>query len=100
MTTRHFKQTLRGIAAIGGTTLALALVGCGGYVDVDGYDAAYASAPVGIESYPHYSYNGADVYDVDGHYYRQHEGRWVTYHRVPAEVSRWHDDRGRAERQR
>lgn len=83
---------------------ALALAGCGsGYVELgDGYDAEYAPAPVSIETYPAYVYNGETVYDVDGRFYARHGGRWVRYRHSPPELARWHRDRdrGRAEHQR
>lgn len=98
---------MRALAAAGGLALSLAAAGCGGgYVDVGGYDATYVPAPpVAIESYPHYVYDGAVVYDVDGRFYRRHEGRWVAYRHVPPPLARWHARyhegyRGRALRQR
>ncbi len=63
---------------------ALALVGCGGFVTVDGYDAAYVDAPpVGIEAYPSYEFGDGVVYDVHGRYYHNHGGRWVAYRSPP-----------------
>jgi hypothetical protein len=63
---------------------ALALVGCGGgFVAVDGYDAAYVDAPVGIEAYPAYEFNDGVVYDVNGRWYHNHGGRWVSYRSPP-----------------
>jgi hypothetical protein len=105
MTTRHLYNSPRVLSAVGGLALAvtLGLTGCGsGYVDVGGYDAEYAPAPVGVEAYPTYPYRGETVYDVDGRYYARHEGRWVRYRQAPPEVARWHTDRyrGRAEHQR
>jgi hypothetical protein len=67
---------------------ALALVGCGGYLAVDGYDAAYVDAPVDVEAYPSYAFNDGYVYDVDGRYYHNHGGRWVAYRSEPPEVAR------------
>jgi hypothetical protein len=84
---------------VGAFVVALGLPACGaGYVD--SYDAEYASPPVGYNSYPTYAYRGAPVYDVDGRYYAQRNGRWMRYRHAPPEVERWHYDRGRAERQR
>lgn len=102
MSTRQLSTSPRVLLALGGSVLALALIGCaGGYVDMGGgYDAEYAVAPVGVEAYPAYVYNGETVYDVDGHYYARHSGRWVRYRHAPPEVARWHErSRGRAERQ-
>jgi hypothetical protein len=82
--------------------LALALPACaGGYVDVDGSDAAYVeTAPVGIEAYPRYAFGDGYVYNVNGRYYHRHEGRWVVYRHAPAGMAHVRDERGRAERQR
>jgi hypothetical protein len=79
---------------------AFAVVGCGGgYVAVDGYDAAYVDAPVGIEAYPRYSFQDGYVYDVNGRFYHQHSGRWVAYRSAPPEVLRARaEGRGRVER--
>jgi hypothetical protein len=64
---------------------ALALVGCGGgFVAVDGYDGTYVDAPPpGIEGYPAYEFNDGVVYDVNGRYYHNHGGRWVSYRSPP-----------------
>jgi len=51
-------------------------------------------------SYPRYVYRGMPVYDVDGRFFAQRRGRWVTFRRTPPEVARWHGARGRAEWQR
>lgn len=92
------------IAVAFAPALALGLAGCaGGYIDVDGYDAAYVeAAPVGIETYPRYAFRDGYVYDVNGRFYHQHNGRWVTYRTAPPEVARARaeHERGRALRQR
>jgi len=68
-------------------SLAL-LAGCGGYVTVDGYDAAYVEAPVNIETYPQYRFADGYAYEVNGVYYHQHEGRWVRYREAPRGMTR------------
>lgn len=94
-------RAVRILASACGAALALALAGCAaGYTDVDGYQAAYVTPPAAVVSYPRYAYGGGYVYDVDGRYYRHYHGRWVTYHRAPPEVVRWHNRRGSAEWQR
>jgi hypothetical protein len=93
----------RFIASVFGPALALALAACGtGYVGVDGYDAAYVQAPPpGIDAYPRYSFRDGYVYDVNGRYYHQHEGRWVAFRHEPPEVARARAyNRGVMERQR
>jgi hypothetical protein len=86
---------------VGALVVALGLPACGaGYVDYGGYDAEYVAPPVGVNSYPTYAYRGSTVYDVNGRYYAQRDGRWVHYRRPPPEVERWHYNRGSAERQR
>jgi hypothetical protein len=88
------------------SSVAVALAaGCAGYASVDGYDAAYIdNPPAGIEYYPRYAFHDGYVYDVRGHYYHQHDGRWVVYRNAPVEIAHAHpvvhDDRGRMERQR
>jgi hypothetical protein len=67
---------------------ALALAGCGGYLTVDGYDAAYVDAPPDVEAYPSYAFQDGYVYDVNGRYYHNHGGRWVAYREAPPEVAR------------
>jgi hypothetical protein len=60
---------------------------CVGYATVDGWDAAYVSAPPpGIYGYPRYPFHDGYVYDVGGHYYHQHNGRWVAYRSRPPGV--------------
>ena len=69
--------------------LVFALVGCGaGYFAVDGYDAQYVDAPIGIEAYPAYEFNDGVVYDVHGRWYHNHGGRWVSYRRAPPHGAR------------
>jgi hypothetical protein len=65
--------------------LVAGLVGCGGgFVAVDGYDGTYVDAPpVGIEAYPAYEFNDGVVYDVNGRFYHNHGGRWVSYRSPP-----------------
>ena len=80
---------------------AIVLAGCGGYLTVDGYDAAYVDVPPpGIEVYPRYAVGDGYVYDVNGAYYHQHGERWVRYRSAPREVVRGREVRGPAERQR
>ena len=80
-------------------------IGCTGYTELDGYEASYVDRPPpGIEYYPRYTFHDGYVYDVDGRYYHQHNGRWAVYHSAPAEIRGRHPevryDRGRAEHQR
>jgi len=101
MSIRNLAHEARAFGAVCAAALALGVAGCGaGFVETDGYEATYVDAPPGIEAYPYYTYNGVAVYDVGGHYYYRHGARWARYRRVPPEVSRWHEERGRAERQR
>jgi hypothetical protein len=43
--------------------------------------------PVEIVSYPRYEYRGSYVYLVDGRWYTQARGRWVTYRSEPPELT-------------
>ena len=72
-------------AAFAPAVLLVGLVGCGGgFVAVDGYDGTYVDAPpVGIEGYPSYEFNDGVIYDVNGRYYHNHGGRWVSYRSPP-----------------
>ncbi|HTU59091.1 MAG TPA: hypothetical protein VMF89_11670 [Polyangiales bacterium] len=54
----------------------------GGYVDV-------AYAPANYAAYPAYTYDGANVYFIDGRWYRHDHGRWVYYRREPSELYRY-----------
>ena len=91
-----FKSRLARVIALASVPAA-ALVGCGGYLTVDGYDAAYVDVPPpGIEVYPRYAVGDGYVYDVDGAYYHQHGQRWVRYRNAPREVVRGRQERGRA----
>lgn len=79
-------------------------LGCAGYATVDGYDAAYVEAPPpAVVAYPTYRVRDGYVYESGGRYYHQHQGRWVTYRRLPHEAVRVRGDvhaEGRALRQR
>jgi hypothetical protein len=86
---------------LSGTLLVLAIA-CTGYADVDGYPATYVdNPPVGIETYPRYSFHDGYVYDVGGRYYHQHNGHWAVYRDAPREIAHEHPEpAGRAEHQR
>ena len=60
-------------------------VGCTSWITVDGYDAVYAEPPAAnIETYPHYTYEGGEVYVVNERYYhRGSDGRWVQFRERP-----------------
>lgn len=84
-----------------GGTLALAIA-CGdvdviekgpgysngyGNVTVDGTDSqAHVLPPVGYECYPHYFVSDGSVYDVHGHYYKEHDGHWSILRSAPSVV--------------
>jgi hypothetical protein len=59
-----------------------------GNVTVDGSDTGGTGRlpPVGYECYPHYRVRDGYVYDVDGHYYKEHNGYWSVVRSYPAEV--------------
>ncbi len=88
----------RGRAAWGVLLGALALVstGCvaragmrGGVVyqppsiEIETVPVEVQAVPVEVEAYPSYAYGGANVYLVDGRWYRRHGGNWVVYRREP-----------------
>jgi hypothetical protein len=58
-----------------------------GNVNVDGTDTqAHVLPPVGYECYPHYLDHDGYVYDVNGHYYKEHNGGWSILRRAPSMV--------------
>jgi hypothetical protein len=59
-------------------------MGCAGYATVDGYDATYVDAPPpAVVEAPAYRVDDGYIYVSNGRYYHQHQGRWVTYRRLP-----------------
>ena len=78
------------LAAVGVSSGCAARIATGETVAmVDGDDTVYVdAAPVSIETYPHYRYAGADVYYVNGRYYRRSGNRWGYYRRAPRELER------------
>jgi hypothetical protein len=65
--------------------LMLGLSACAATVTVDGYGAAYCDRPV-VEHARRWHHRGVVVYEVNGRYYREHEGRWIVYHERPREL--------------
>jgi hypothetical protein len=58
-----------------------------GHVNVEGTDTqAHVLPPVGYECYPHYFGRDGYVYDVHGHYYREHDGDWSILQGTPSVV--------------
>jgi hypothetical protein len=66
-------------------TLALGAAACAAWVDADGVQVRYVG-PVVTTGHRHYVSRGVDVWEVDGHYYRQHNGRWAEYRERPVEL--------------
>ena len=56
-----------------------------GNVNVDD-PQAHVLPPVGYECYPHYLGPDGYVYDVHGHYYREHNGNWNILRGAPSLV--------------
>jgi len=65
--------------------LAFGAVACAASLTVDGYGANYVDRPH-WEGHRRYNINGVAVYEVDGHYYREHQGRWIVYRERPREL--------------
>ena len=66
--------------------LLLTSVACHAWFTVDGtYHARWVSRPV-IEGRPRWRHGTYVVYEVDGAYYREHEGRWIVYRERPREL--------------
>jgi hypothetical protein len=58
-----------------------------GNVGVDGTDTQmHAPPPVGYECYPHYFVGDGYVYEVQGHYYKEHNGNWSVLRNAPSLV--------------
>jgi hypothetical protein len=75
-------------------------MGCTGYATVDGYDAMYVDPPPpALVAEPTYRVNDGYVYEGNGRYYHQHQGRWVAYRSLPREAVRVRPE-GRALHQR
>jgi hypothetical protein len=87
--------TLRGALSI---ALALA-TGCANLDAGPGYSNGYGNVtvagsdvqnhvppPVGYQCYPHYFVRDGYVYDVNGHYYKEHNGYWSTMRGTPSLV--------------
>jgi hypothetical protein len=56
-------------------------------VTVDGTDDnGHVLPPVGYQCYPHYSTGNGYVYDVYGHYYKEHDGEWSLLRSAPSLV--------------
>jgi hypothetical protein len=56
-------------------------------VNVDGNNTpAHVLPPVGYECYPHYLVHDGYVYDVNGHYYKEHNGDWSVLRGAPSMV--------------
>ena len=87
----------------GGLSAALALTAaCGDLDAIDrgpGYSNGYENVvvggteteghvlpPVGYQCYPHYLVRDGYVYDVHGHYYKEHNGDWSLLRGAPSLV--------------
>jgi hypothetical protein len=58
-----------------------------GHVNVDGTaPPAHVLPPIGYECYPHYLVRDAYIYDVNGYYYREHNGDWSVLRGAPSAV--------------
>ncbi len=68
------------------TAKAADLAGCAATVTIDGHEAVYADAPANYERGRHWEHRGVVVYEVEGRYYRQYNGRWVYYRDRPSDL--------------
>ena len=69
--------------------LLLGTVACAGWITVDGgYQARWVDRPV-VEGRPRWRHGNYVVYEVDGNYYREHEGRWIMYRSRPHDIVVW-----------
>jgi hypothetical protein len=58
-----------------------------GNVTVDGSESqGHVLPPVGYQCYPHYFVRDGYVYDVYGHYYKEHNGHWSMLRSAPSLV--------------
>jgi len=75
--------------------LSLALAACTATLEarpaaaVGDEDVIWAdAAPANLDQYRHESYDGKDVYLVDGAWHYRSGNRWATYRREPTELAR------------
>jgi hypothetical protein len=80
-------------SSVGALAILLSTAGCmasigGGPVTAPGEeDATWVdAAPTNVQSYPHESYHGRDVYYVGGRWEYQTGGRWAAYRNEPQEL--------------
>jgi hypothetical protein len=66
--------------------LALGAAACAAELTVDGYPVAYVERPILESHHRRYTHHGVTVYEVNGRYYREHNGRWIVYHERPREL--------------
>src|SRR5262245_50631642 len=79
------------IHALTGLALLLA-AGCHGYIKIDGLEATYTETPASYDHHPRWKHKGVRVYEIDGRYYREYNGRWVVYRERPADLAEDRDD--------
>ena len=64
------------------------LAHAGRYVEAEPAVVYTETVRVNIETYPHESYRGADVYLVGGRWYRHSGNRWQNYRTEPVKLGR------------
>jgi hypothetical protein len=79
------KRALLALALAAPLVLGLGVGACAATLTVDGYEATWVDRPA-VDRGHRWVYHGATVYEVDGRYYREHEGRWVVYRERPREL--------------
>jgi hypothetical protein len=57
-----------------------------GHVNVSDESQGHVLPPVGYQCYPRYFLADGDVYDVNGHYYKEHNGDWKVLRSAPSLV--------------
>jgi hypothetical protein len=65
--------------------LALGAAGCAAELTVDGYGATYVERPV-VERARRWTHRGVAVYEVNGRYYREHDGHWIVWRERPRDL--------------
>ena len=80
--------------------LMLGLVACAGWFTVDGFECRYYDGNITVAGHRHFMHRGVDVYEVDGRYYRQHQGRWAEYRERPSDLQEAREEGRREEPRR
>ncbi len=66
-------------------TLAFGAAACAAWIDADGVQVRYVD-PIVTTGHKHYMYRNVEVWEVNGRYYRQHDGHWAEFRERPRDL--------------